>query len=159
LGEACRHRRPLDGGGVDARRVDRVPGALPVRRLCGVAAPRERAEVGERTLRPGVADDDHAPALTGAPARREAGLVEGLRQRVRGQWIRRELAGGEGRAQNLVELHERSSGSYPSVEGELMGREPTAAAARIHWYTNRETRYPYAERSPDPEWFEPLGFP
>src|SRR5262245_45084287 len=30
---------------------------------------------------------------------------------------------------------------------------------RIHWYTNRETRYPFGERSPDPEWFEPIGFP
>lgn len=41
-----------------------------------------------------------------------------------------------------------------------MGREPAAdGAARIRWYTNRETRYPFGERSPDPEWFEPIGFP
>ena len=32
-------------------------------------------------------------------------------------------------------------------------------ATKIHWYTNRETRYPFGERSPDPEWFEPMGFP
>jgi riboflavin biosynthesis pyrimidine reductase len=29
----------------------------------------------------------------------------------------------------------------------------------IRWHTNRETRYPFGERSPDPEWFEPIGFP
>ena len=41
-----------------------------------------------------------------------------------------------------------------------MGREPAAnGAARIHWYSNRETRYPFGECSPDPEWFEPIGFP
>jgi riboflavin biosynthesis pyrimidine reductase len=41
-----------------------------------------------------------------------------------------------------------------------MGREPAAdGAARIRWYANRETRYPFGERSPDPEWFEPIGFP
>jgi riboflavin biosynthesis pyrimidine reductase len=40
-----------------------------------------------------------------------------------------------------------------------MGREPAAAAARIRWCTNRETRYPFGERSPDPDWFEPIGFP
>src|SRR5215467_1438117 len=32
-------------------------------------------------------------------------------------------------------------------------------ATKIHWLTNRETRYPFGERSPDPEWFEPIGFP
>src|SRR5499427_4531804 len=32
-------------------------------------------------------------------------------------------------------------------------------ATKIHWHTNRETRYPFGERSPDPEWFEPIGFP
>ena len=32
-------------------------------------------------------------------------------------------------------------------------------APRIRWYTNRETRYPFGERSPAPEWFEPIGFP
>jgi riboflavin biosynthesis pyrimidine reductase len=41
-----------------------------------------------------------------------------------------------------------------------MGREPAAAAAaKIRWYANRETRYPFGERSPDPDWFEPIGFP
>ena len=41
-----------------------------------------------------------------------------------------------------------------------MGHEPAAdGAARIHWYSNRETRYPFGECSPDPEWFEPIGFP
>ncbi len=41
-----------------------------------------------------------------------------------------------------------------------MGREPAAeGATRIRWYINRETRYPFGERSPDPEWFEPIGFP
>ena len=29
----------------------------------------------------------------------------------------------------------------------------------IHWYRNDETRYPFGERSPNPEWFEPIGFP
>ena len=30
---------------------------------------------------------------------------------------------------------------------------------RIHWYLNREKRYPFGERGPDPESFEPIGFP
>ena len=29
----------------------------------------------------------------------------------------------------------------------------------IHWHHNLETRYPFGERSPKPEWFEPIGFP
>ena len=29
----------------------------------------------------------------------------------------------------------------------------------IHWHLNLETRYPFSERSPNPEWFEPIGFP
>ena len=29
----------------------------------------------------------------------------------------------------------------------------------IHWHHNRETRYPFGERSPNPAWFEPIGFP
>jgi riboflavin biosynthesis pyrimidine reductase len=34
-----------------------------------------------------------------------------------------------------------------------------AGAAKIHWHLNRETRYPFGPSSPDPEWFEPIGFP
>ena len=30
---------------------------------------------------------------------------------------------------------------------------------RIHWHLQGERRYPFGERSPDPEWFEPMGFP
>jgi riboflavin biosynthesis pyrimidine reductase len=30
---------------------------------------------------------------------------------------------------------------------------------KIHWHLDRETRYPFGERSPDPAWFEPIGFP
>src|SRR2546425_7297990 len=43
-----------------------------------------------------------------------------------------------------------------------MGREEeraVAGASKIRWHTNHETRYPFGERSPDPEWFEPIGFP
>jgi riboflavin biosynthesis pyrimidine reductase len=29
----------------------------------------------------------------------------------------------------------------------------------IRWHLNRETRYPFGEHSPDPAWFEPIGFP
>ena len=29
----------------------------------------------------------------------------------------------------------------------------------IHWHHNLETRYPFGTRSPDPDWFEPIGFP
>ncbi len=29
----------------------------------------------------------------------------------------------------------------------------------IRWHLNLETRYPFGERSPDPGWFEPIGFP
>ena len=32
-------------------------------------------------------------------------------------------------------------------------------SAKIRWHMNRETRYPFSERPPDPEWFEPIGFP
>lgn len=32
-------------------------------------------------------------------------------------------------------------------------------ASRIRWHTNRETRYPFGERSAESEWFEPIGFP
>jgi riboflavin biosynthesis pyrimidine reductase len=40
-------------------------------------------------------------------------------------------------------------------------REETAgaSASKIHWHTNREQRYPFGERSADPNWFEPIGFP
>ena len=43
-----------------------------------------------------------------------------------------------------------------------MGGQPegsVASTSKIRWHTNRETRYPFGERSPDPEWFEPIGFP
>lgn len=30
---------------------------------------------------------------------------------------------------------------------------------RIRWHLQTERRYPFGERSPDPEWFEPIGFP
>jgi riboflavin biosynthesis pyrimidine reductase len=36
-----------------------------------------------------------------------------------------------------------------------MEREPI----KIRWHLNRETRYPFSQRSPDPESFEPIGFP
>jgi riboflavin biosynthesis pyrimidine reductase len=36
---------------------------------------------------------------------------------------------------------------------------PEHSPAKIRWYTNRERRYPFGERSPDPDWFEPIGFP
>ena len=35
----------------------------------------------------------------------------------------------------------------------------TGPNTRIHWHFNKETRYPFGERSPDPAWFEPIGFP
>ena len=44
----------------------------------------------------------------------------------------------------------------------LKGDQPEraiAGAAKIRWHTNRETRYPFGDRSADPEWFEPIGFP
>ena len=37
--------------------------------------------------------------------------------------------------------------------------ERAAGASKIRWHTNRETRYPFGQRSADPEWFEPIGFP
>ena len=30
---------------------------------------------------------------------------------------------------------------------------------KIHWHLDRETRHPFGARYPDPEWFEPIGFP
>jgi riboflavin biosynthesis pyrimidine reductase len=43
-----------------------------------------------------------------------------------------------------------------------MGRraeKADASLSKIRWHTNHETRYPFGDRSPDPEWFEPIGFP
>jgi riboflavin biosynthesis pyrimidine reductase len=34
-----------------------------------------------------------------------------------------------------------------------------AGAFKVRWQVNRETRYPFGDQSPDPEWFEPIGFP
>lgn len=34
-----------------------------------------------------------------------------------------------------------------------------AQPIKIHWHRNAETRYPFGEVSPDPNWFEPIGFP
>lgn len=34
-----------------------------------------------------------------------------------------------------------------------------AGAFKVRWQVNRETRYPFGAESPDPEWFEPIGFP
>jgi riboflavin biosynthesis pyrimidine reductase len=34
-----------------------------------------------------------------------------------------------------------------------------AGALKVRWQVNRETRYPFGAESPDPEWFEPIGFP
>ena len=31
--------------------------------------------------------------------------------------------------------------------------------AVIHWHHNEEARYPFGRESPDPSWFEPIGFP
>ena len=31
--------------------------------------------------------------------------------------------------------------------------------ARIHWHLQNEPRFPFGRRSPDPEWYEPIGFP
>jgi riboflavin biosynthesis pyrimidine reductase len=34
-----------------------------------------------------------------------------------------------------------------------------AGAFKVRWQVNRERRYPFGAQSPDPEWFEPIGFP
>jgi riboflavin biosynthesis pyrimidine reductase len=31
--------------------------------------------------------------------------------------------------------------------------------AKIHWHLQNEARFPFGRRSPDPEWYEPIGFP
>lgn len=31
--------------------------------------------------------------------------------------------------------------------------------AKIHWHLQKEHRFPFGQRSPDPAWFEPIGFP
>ena len=104
--EARGHRRAFDGRGIDTRRVDGVPGALAVRRLGGVAPAGERAQIGQGALGARIADDDHAPALAIAAARREACLIEDLRQHLVGQGIGRELPGGEGRSKYVVQFHQ-----------------------------------------------------
>ena len=35
----------------------------------------------------------------------------------------------------------------------------TEQGTKIHWHLDRETRYPFGARSPDPAWFDPIGFP
>ena len=40
-----------------------------------------------------------------------------------------------------------------------MATQIDAAPTKIHWHLNRETRYSFGTVSPDPEWFEPIGFP
>jgi riboflavin biosynthesis pyrimidine reductase len=39
-----------------------------------------------------------------------------------------------------------------------MGRQDDGPM-KIHWHLDRETRHPFGDRSPDPERFEPIGFP
>jgi riboflavin biosynthesis pyrimidine reductase len=31
--------------------------------------------------------------------------------------------------------------------------------AKIHWHLQNEHRFPFGRRSPDPDWYEPIGFP
>ena len=35
----------------------------------------------------------------------------------------------------------------------------TEQGTKIDWHLNRETRYPFGVRSPDPARFDPIGFP
>jgi riboflavin biosynthesis pyrimidine reductase len=37
--------------------------------------------------------------------------------------------------------------------------QTVAGGLKIHWHLNRETHYPFGASSPDPEWFETIGFP
>jgi riboflavin biosynthesis pyrimidine reductase len=32
-------------------------------------------------------------------------------------------------------------------------------STRIHWHLQKEDRYPFGRTAPDPDWFEPIGFP
>jgi riboflavin biosynthesis pyrimidine reductase len=32
-------------------------------------------------------------------------------------------------------------------------------STRIHWHLQKEDRFPFGRTSPDPDWFEPIGFP
>jgi riboflavin biosynthesis pyrimidine reductase len=40
-----------------------------------------------------------------------------------------------------------------------MDRARVGGVALIHWHHDEETRYPFGRTSPDPAWFEPIGFP
>jgi riboflavin biosynthesis pyrimidine reductase len=40
-----------------------------------------------------------------------------------------------------------------------MARMVGTDSSTIRWHTNREKRYPFGSLSPDPNWFEPVGFP
>ena len=40
-----------------------------------------------------------------------------------------------------------------------MGGAGVGRVALIHWHHNEEKRYPFGRESPDPDWFEPIGFP
>src|SRR5262249_61830380 len=69
------------------------------------AAAGARGRTAPPPLRRGVANDDHAPALAVAAARREARLIEDLRQHLVGQRIGRKFPRRESRPQYLVQLH------------------------------------------------------
>src|SRR6266446_1637388 len=105
LGQVLWRRSALDGGGVDAGRVDGVPRALPVRRLRCVALGGEAAEIGQRALRGGVADHNDAPTLAIAAAGSEARVVEDRAERFVGHRVSGELARGKSPPHHVEELH------------------------------------------------------
>ena len=98
-------RRALDGGGVHARRIDRVPRILAILRLGGVALGGNAAQIGEGALGAGIADDDHFPPLAVPAAGGEARMVQDLHQGLVGKRIAGELPRGKGGTHHLVELH------------------------------------------------------
>src|SRR5439155_16534698 len=63
------------------------------------------AEIGQCSLRRGVADHDDAPTLAVAAARGEARVVEDLAEHLVGQRISGELARGKRSPHHVEELH------------------------------------------------------
>src|SRR6185503_1031978 len=96
-----------------------------------------------RHPRPPRARPPHSP---GAHLRRRGGGRAGGGGRRRGQ--------GRRAVRPLRRLHLDVPGGGAAAGGRRAG-----VTSRIHWHLQGERRYPFGERSPDPEWFEPMGFP
>jgi hypothetical protein len=95
---------------VDLRRLDRVPRALTGLDLRGIALRGGHRQRGERLASLAVAHGNDVPALAVAAAGRVARMVQDVDEHPIGQRVVGEVARGERRPHDVVELHEASCG-------------------------------------------------